>query len=128
MYREEIEQGFVNAGWHIDADFLGLLVIGYKGDGLSILTREQALDANVAPLFELIDHKRNVTFGVQVIPTPQQATKLLQEYGQPQRRRRRLRSGLETACYLPTTHARGVGLEETVHNLLVALTLLRPAC
>ena len=83
MYREEIEQSFANAGWFIDADFLGLLVIGYKGESLSILTHEQALDADVAPLFELIDHKRNVTFGVRVIPTPQQAAKLLQEYGQP---------------------------------------------
>jgi hypothetical protein len=83
VYREEIEQGFTNAGWHIDADFLGLLIIGYKVESLSILTREQALDANVPPLFELIDHKRNVSFGVRVIPTPQQAAKLLQEYGQP---------------------------------------------
>lgn len=85
VHREEIEQSFANAGWHIDADFLGILVIGYKGDSLSILTHEQALDANVAPLFELIDHERNVTFGVRVIPTPQQAAKLLQEYGQPPR-------------------------------------------
>jgi hypothetical protein len=35
------------------------------------------------PLFELIDHERNLTYEVRKIPTPQQAGKLLQEHGQP---------------------------------------------
>ena len=32
--------------------------------------------------FEIIDHERNITYWVQEILTPQQATELLQEHGQ----------------------------------------------
>ncbi len=83
MYREEIEHSFANAGWYIDGGFSDYLVIGYDGDGLSILTYEEALETTVDPVFELIDHERDVTYGVQEIPTPQQAAQLLQEHGQP---------------------------------------------
>ena len=34
-------------------------------------------------VFELVDHQRNVTYWVQVLPTPQQADQLLQEHGEP---------------------------------------------
>jgi hypothetical protein len=83
VYREQIEQGFENAGWCIDSGFSDYLVIGSDGDDLSILVHEEALETNVDTVFELIDHERNVSYGVQEIPTPQQAANLLQEHGHP---------------------------------------------
>ena len=83
VYREQIEQSFENAGWCVDSGFSNYLVIGSDGGDLSILVREEALETNVDALFELIDHDRNVIYGVQEIPTPQQAANLLQEHGHP---------------------------------------------
>jgi hypothetical protein len=80
--REAIEQSFASAGWNIDAGFLEYLLIGYNGDGLSILAHRGVWETE-DPLFELIDHERNLTYEVRKIPTPQQAGKLLQEHGQP---------------------------------------------
>jgi hypothetical protein len=79
---EAIEQSFASAGWEIDGSFSEYLIIGYNGDVLSILAHPQAGEPG-GPLFELIDHERNLTYSVQQIPTPQQAGKLLQEHGQP---------------------------------------------
>jgi hypothetical protein len=80
--REEIERAFAEAGWNIDGGFSDYLVIGYDGNGLSILAYEQARGTD-EPIFELIDHERNVTYGVQEIPPPRQAARLLGENGQP---------------------------------------------
>ena len=80
--RVAIEQSFASAGWNIDAGFLEYLLIGYNGDGLSILAHREVWETE-DPVFELIDHERNLTYGVQEIPTPQQAAQLLQEHGQP---------------------------------------------
>jgi hypothetical protein len=79
---EEIERSFASAGWHLDGGFSDHLVIGYTDDGPSILARKEAWEAD-DPVFELIDHERDVTCGVQEIPTPQQAQQLLQEHGEP---------------------------------------------
>jgi hypothetical protein len=81
--REEIERAFAEAGWHIDGGFSEYLVIGYDGNGLSILAYEQAWGTDEPIFFELIDHERDVTYGVQEIPPPQQAARLLVENGQP---------------------------------------------
>jgi len=79
---KEIEQSFANAGWELDGGFSGYLVIGYNRDGLSILAPEEACETDGDPIFELVDHERNVTYRVQEeIPTPQQARELLQEHG-----------------------------------------------
>jgi hypothetical protein len=80
--RVAIEQGFASAGWNIDAGFLEYLLIGYNGDGLSILAHREVWETE-DPVFELIDHERNLTYGVQEIPTPQQAAQILQGHGQP---------------------------------------------
>jgi hypothetical protein len=69
MYREETEQAFAKAGWHIDGGFSDYLVIGYDGNGLSILAYKEALGTD-EPIFELIDHERNVTYEVQEILPP----------------------------------------------------------
>jgi hypothetical protein len=78
---EAIEQSFASAGWEIDGGFSEYLIIGYNGDGLSILAYREGWETE-DPLFELIDHERNLTYEVQEIPTPQQAGKLLQKHGQ----------------------------------------------
>ena len=81
MSPEEIEQSFASAGWHLDVGFSGYLIIGYTDDGLSILARKEAWETD-EPVFELIDHERDVTYSVEEIPTPQQAQQMLQEHGQ----------------------------------------------
>jgi hypothetical protein len=78
---EAIEQRFASAGWDIDGGFSEYLIIGYNGDGLSILAHREGWETEDT-VFELIDHERNLTYSVQEIPTPQQAGKLLQEHGQ----------------------------------------------
>jgi len=80
--REEIERAFAEAGWHIDGGFSDYLVIGYNGNGLSILAHEQAWLTDEPIVFELIDHERDVTCGVQEIPPPRQGARLLIENGQ----------------------------------------------
>jgi hypothetical protein len=79
---EEIEQGFASAGWEIDDGFSGHLVIGSSGDNLSILFYREMRRAD-DPVFEILDHVRNVTYWVREIPTPRQAGELLEEHGGP---------------------------------------------
>ena len=83
MHRRAIEQRFARAGWELDASFSEYLIIGHKSTGLSILAYPEAADEPEDPVFELIDHERNLTYGVQEILPPQQAAQLLQEHGQP---------------------------------------------
>ncbi len=82
MNREAIEQRFSRAGWELDGSFSEYLTIGCNGDSLSILAYPQAREPE-DPVFELIDHEGNLTYGVQQIPSPQEAAQLLQEHGQP---------------------------------------------
>jgi hypothetical protein len=79
--QEEIEKSFSSAGWELDGGFSNYLVVGYSGEGLSILARKEAWQTDDEPVFELVDHERNLTYGVHEIPTPEQASKLLQEHG-----------------------------------------------
>jgi hypothetical protein len=85
MSPEEIENRFFSAGWHLDGGFLGYLIIGYNGDGVSILAGKEAWETDdpVDPVFKLVDHERDLTYGVQEITTPRQAKKMLQEHGHP---------------------------------------------
>ena len=78
---EEIENSFTSAGWYLDGSFLDYLVIEYT-DGFSILAGKEAWETD-DPVFELLDHERDLTYGVQEIPTPPQAQKMLLEHGQP---------------------------------------------
>ena len=83
MSPDEIENRFASAGWHLDGGFAGYLVIGYDQDGLSILARKEAWETDDEdPVFELIDHERNLTYGVWEIPTPEEAREMLREHGQ----------------------------------------------
>lgn len=80
--REAIQQSFIGSGWDLDDSFSEYLIIGYSCDSLSILAYAQAREPE-DPVFELIDHERNLTYGVQRVTSPQQAAQLLQEHGQP---------------------------------------------
>lgn len=84
MDPKEVERNFANAGWNIDNGFSGHLVIGYSGDTLSLIaSRKEVFETAAAkPLFEIIDHVRELTYWVSEIPTPQQAQQLLQEHGE----------------------------------------------
>ena len=81
MDLKEIEQSFISAGWELDGSFADYLIIGYDGDHLSILADLEVWESE-DPTFEIIDHERNITYWVQEILTPQQATEHLQELGQ----------------------------------------------
>ena len=81
MHPKEIENRFASAGWHLDGGFEDYLLIGYSDDGLSILARKEAWDTDAGSVFELIDHERNLTYGVWEIPTPEQAREMLRENG-----------------------------------------------
>jgi hypothetical protein len=78
MDQKEIEQSFTSAGWALDDSFADDLIIGYDGDYLSILAHREVWESN-NPAFEIIDHQQNITYWVQEILTPQQATEILQE-------------------------------------------------
>jgi len=82
---KEMQQSFASAGWDLDDNFSGWLLIGFSGENLSIVAH-QGDDApaqeNDEIVFELLDHERNVTYWVKEVPTPQQAQELLDEHGE----------------------------------------------
>ncbi len=101
MAAQEIENRFASAGWHLDGGFADHLVIGYSDDGLSIVARKEAWETDEDglsildyeeearetgddddPLFELIDHERDLTYAVWEISTPEEAQRMLREHGQ----------------------------------------------
>ena len=82
MDQEEIEQHFANAGWDLDGSFAEHLIIGYSAENISLLAHKEAWQTD-DPLFEIIDHKRLLSYWVREVPTPDQAAKLLEEFGHP---------------------------------------------
>lgn len=80
MTQEEIERGFVGAGWEMCHSSEHLLVAGF-GD-LSLLAYGPFVGIG-DPKFELFDFKRCVTYWVREIPTPRQARVLLEQHGEP---------------------------------------------
>ena len=82
MKRQEIQRAFASAGWELDDGFYKHLIIGYT-DSLSILAYRPAWETEEESEFQLCDHDNNLAYWVREIPTPQQAQKLLAEYGEP---------------------------------------------
>ena len=82
MNRQEIEQSFTSAGWDLDGSFGEHLIIGHSGDSVSLLAHKEVWGAE-DPTFEILDHATLLTCWVGEVPTPQQATKLLREEGEP---------------------------------------------
>ncbi len=80
MTKEEIEQEFINAGWGLEGSFADHLLIGYSGDGISLLAHKEWWGTD-DPLFEVLDHEGLVNYWVREAPTPEQAQQLLREHG-----------------------------------------------
>jgi len=79
---KEREQSMASAGWAIDDSFSGHLLIGEdSSNDVSIVAYLDGWHGD-DPLFELLDHERDVTYWVEDVPTPQQAAEMLQEYGE----------------------------------------------
>lgn len=81
MTEEEIERGFVDAGWELDSGFSGYLIIGENGDQ-SILAHRWAWGTEDTVL-GLSSKEGELTYWVRAIPTPQQAGQLLEVHGGP---------------------------------------------
>ncbi len=79
MNREEIEQSFVGTGWEVCESSSPYLLVGDAGD-LSILAY-RSLAATENPVFKLVDHRRDTTYWVRIIPTPRVAAVLLEAHG-----------------------------------------------
>ena len=83
MANKELEQRIASAGWEIDDGFSGHLVIGNDSiNNVSIVAYLDGWDSD-DPLFELLDHEKDVAYWVRDVPTPQQAAQMLQENGEP---------------------------------------------
>jgi hypothetical protein len=76
---KELEQRFASAGWELDGSFEDHLLIGFSGDGLSILAHEGSWGTD-DPLFEIVDHEGMTNCWVREVPTPEQAQELLLEH------------------------------------------------
>ena len=79
-FPEELEQRFAHAGWDLDGSFKDHLVIGFSGDGISLLAHKEWWETD-EPLLEILDHEKMITYWVREVPSPEQATRLLQEHG-----------------------------------------------
>ncbi len=78
MNREEIEQGFVDAGWEVPGPSC-YPIVGNASD-LSITAHEQYAETD-DPVFELVDRRRVISYWVRVIPTPRVAAVLIEKHG-----------------------------------------------
>ncbi len=80
MEPEEIERGFVDAGWEVPGP-TRYPIVGNAGD-LSIVAHEQYAPSD-DPVFEIADGRRMLSYWVRVITTPRQSAVLLDERGGP---------------------------------------------
>jgi hypothetical protein len=82
QWEQRIKRSLSGAGWDIDDSFEGYLLIGHDGERVSLLAHRELWGTD-KPIFEILDHEDMTTCWVQEVPTPLQATQLLQEHGQP---------------------------------------------
>jgi hypothetical protein len=80
LSEEEVEQGFVGAGWEVAGSSRYPLV--GVAEGLSLTAHEQYAKID-DPVFELVDSRLVSSYWVREIPTPDQAAKLLKEHSGP---------------------------------------------
>lgn len=80
-WEQSLKRSLSSAGWALDESFEGYLLIGHDGERISLLAHREHW-GTADPIFELLDHEQMTTYWVQEVPTPQQATQLLQEHGQ----------------------------------------------
>ena len=81
MGRERLHQEVESAGWKVDGSFSEHLVIGNKGELCLIIP--SWVEGSNEPVYELYDVKKDVSYWVRDIPSPENAAELLQEHGGP---------------------------------------------
>ncbi len=79
--KDKVDRELAEAGWTTNGTFAEHLTIGESGD-LCMLVHRNTWETNV-PTYELYDAARHVSCWVHEIPTPERATKLLEEHGEP---------------------------------------------
>ena len=77
--KAKIDRDLAGAGWETDGSFSEHLSIGESGD-LCVLVHCSTWETD-EPTYELYDAERNVSYWVHEIPTPERATRLLEEHG-----------------------------------------------
>jgi hypothetical protein len=82
QWEQGIERSLSGAGWTLDYSFEGYLLIGHDGERVSLLAHKESWGTD-KPIFEILDHEEMTTYWAHQVPTPQQATQLLQEHGRP---------------------------------------------
>lgn len=81
MGYQEIEQGFVSAGWELDGSFSEYLIICYA-QHLSIIAYPQVWETGLLE-FQICDHENELSYWVKEIVTPERAALLLEEHEEP---------------------------------------------
>ncbi len=79
--KDRIDRELAEAGWVTNGTFAEHLTIGESGD-LCVLVHRSTWETD-EPAYELYDASQHVSYWVHEIPTPEQAIKLLEEYGEP---------------------------------------------
>jgi hypothetical protein len=79
--KDKIDRELADAGWSTDGTFSEHLSIG-ESDDLCVLVHRSTWETD-EPAYELYDVGRHVSYWVREVPTPEQATKLLEEHGKP---------------------------------------------
>ena len=79
--KDRVDRDLAAAGWEPDGTFSDHLAIGESGD-LCVLVHRSTWETD-EPAYELYDAGLHVSYWVYEIPTPDQAAKVLEEYGEP---------------------------------------------
>jgi hypothetical protein len=77
--KDRIDRELAAAGWEPDGTFSKHLAIGSSGD-LCVLVHRSTWETD-EPAYELYDVDKHVSYWVHEVPTPEQATALLEEHG-----------------------------------------------
>ncbi len=76
--KDRIDRELAEAGWEPDGSFSEHLAIGNSGD-LCVLVHRSTWETD-EPAYELYDAQRHLYYWVHEKPTPERATKLLEEH------------------------------------------------
>lgn len=77
--RQQMDRQMARVGWEVDGTFSEYLALGNAED-LCLLVPTWVSESD-HPAYELYDVRRNVSYWVDEVPTPEQAKNLLWEHG-----------------------------------------------
>ncbi len=78
--KDKVDRELEEAGWETNGTFAEQLTIGESGD-LCVLVHRSTWETD-EPAYELYDADKRLSYWVHEIPTPERATKLLEEHGE----------------------------------------------